>query len=156
MVTSSYPQDPRVDTSGATKYSWYLILYQRKELKGQYFDELTLGYEREVFTGTKAGARLSTGTSARPSIGGTSMARVLRYGNPGFRSNEEYPKARREYASIELTVERVDPSGLSFMAAYTLSRTYGNYRVSPARHTTRTRGVSQSGPIRLRSFSTRT
>jgi hypothetical protein len=49
------------------------------------------------------------------------------YGNPGSYPLEEYPEAKREYTSLELTLEQNNPTGFSFQFSYVLSRNYGNY-----------------------------
>jgi hypothetical protein len=131
-----YLQDPRVNKGDPV----YVVRFggngiaNIKDLEGQYYDEFTLGYERALTSFLKAGARVvyrnlgdavTSGMRNLPSP--PSLASSSVYGNPGSYPLEEYPRAKREYASLELTLEQNDPTGLSLQVSYVLSRNYGNY-----------------------------
>jgi hypothetical protein len=126
-----YPRDPRVDTSGmAPPPAGYVVtpFGNVRDLKGQYYDEVTLGYEREIGTGMKAGVRLMYRRLGEAIEDGySSTAGRFVYGNPGSGLLAEFPQATREYKALELSLERSDPSGLTFQLSYVLSRNYGNY-----------------------------
>ena len=123
----SYDHDPRVDSTGGSRSPDYAgHMSNVSDLEGQYFDEVTLGYESSIGPGMKAGARLiyrNLGQAINAGIVNGSWT----YGNPGSPPMEVYPKATREYKGLELTLERNDPTGLSFQASYVLSRNYGDY-----------------------------
>ncbi len=125
----SYPQDPRVDTTGAVTYPGvYGFFGNVPDLEGQFYDEVTLGYENEIFRGLWLGIR---GTYRNLGQGiedgwSTKYSRYV-YGNPGSPPLEEYPKLKRQYTSLELSAEWADPTGLSLQASYSLSRNYGNF-----------------------------
>jgi len=129
MRQVSYNHDPRIDTTGGNLDGDYQgHMTNVKDLSGQYFDEVTLGYESMIGSSLKAGARLvyrKLGQAVNTGKDTTNAAFV--YGNPGSPPLEMYPKASREYKAVELTLERNDPTGLSFQASYVLSRNYGNY-----------------------------
>jgi len=124
-----YTHDPRIDTSGATSGPNLFSFYGHVPgLKGQYYDEITLGYEREIVSLIKASARLVYRTLGQAVEDGYSTkASRLVYGNPGSPPMDEYPRATRKYLATELALEYASPSGLSFQVSYVLSRNYGNY-----------------------------
>lgn len=127
LYAVSYDHDPRVDSTGGSRSPDFAGHASNiKDLKGQYFDEVTLGYESTIGPGLKAGARLiyrNLGQAINAGI----VNGTWTYGNPGSPPMEIYPKATREYKALELTLERNDPTGLSFQASYVLSRNYGDY-----------------------------
>jgi hypothetical protein len=97
-------------------------------MEGQYFDEFTLGYERQVGLNAKLGVR--------------GIYRILRqgvedcwstqdnnyiFGNPGYGLLSEFPRMKRQYHALELSYQQTMGEHLSFLASYVLSRTYGNY-----------------------------
>jgi len=123
-----YPQDPRVDTSGAIAGYGTSYYGDVSNLKGQYYDEITIGYEREVASRLKAGARLvfrQLGEAIEDGYSSSAGRNV--YGNPGTSPLDAYPKASRVYKALEVTLERYDPAGFTFQVSYVLSRNYGNY-----------------------------
>ncbi len=130
-----YPNDPRVDTTGAMylgNFAGYVV--NVPDVKGQYFDEYTLGYERLLSKEIKVGIRgiyrrLGQGIED----GVLSEADQLKYnstqlyGNPGSGALSRLPKMKREYKAVELTLEHLSPSGIDFFISYVLSRNKGNY-----------------------------
>jgi Carboxypeptidase regulatory-like domain/TonB-dependent Receptor Plug Domain len=105
--------------------SWF-----EKDLKGEHFDELTLGYERQVTNNFKLGVRGVYRTireiiqNADDPITGAGQALN---GNPGRGLLSFLPKPKREYTALELTLQKSGGQRLNFLASYVLSRTYGNY-----------------------------
>jgi len=95
-------------------------------LQGEHFDELTLGYER-VFEGEfKVGVRGIYRTLRQAYTNGNCHGEFI-YANPGEGDLGCLPKAERDYAALELSVERTAGSRLTFAGSYVLSRTHGNY-----------------------------
>jgi hypothetical protein len=97
-------------------------------LEGQYHDEISLGYERQVRPGTKISARgiyrwlgqaLENGLN--PETG------EFEFNNPGKGGLSAYPEARREYTALELSLHKTGGDRFTVLASYVLSRTYGNY-----------------------------
>jgi hypothetical protein len=124
-----YAQDPRVDTAGAVYYPGVISFVGNvRGLEGQYYDEVTLGYENEISPGLRIGIRGSYRNLGQGIEDAWSNEESqMHYGNPGSPPLEKWPKVKRQYASLELTVDRVDPVGVSFQASYLLSRNDGNY-----------------------------
>jgi len=124
-----YDHDPRIDPSGG--YGFEIINSIQSEiegLKGQYYDEYSLGYERQLFNNFKLG------------IGG--VYRTLReglenafhpdtgeavFGNPGKGNLIAFPRMKRQYTALEITLQKMADKNFSFLASYVLSRNYGNY-----------------------------
>jgi hypothetical protein len=137
-----WDHDPRVDDSGGDGGTFQSSISEGTEgVSGQYYDELILGYERQIGDRLKLGARGMLRTLRRAVNGGSVMIvpvpdtgmedweygpEVL--GNPGFGSLNQYPEARRDYAALALTAEQTIGSGLMLVGSYVLSRAYGNYQ----------------------------
>ena len=122
------PLDPASECEGGPSQS--TISGATEGLVGQHFDELTLGYERQVGQDLKVGVR-GVYRSLRRAIedGGVGLdydEYVL--GNPGYGVLDEYPLASREYTALELTAEKTVGRGLMLVGSYVLSRTRGNYQ----------------------------
>jgi hypothetical protein len=101
-----------------------------KNLRGEHFDEFTLGYERQVKDRFKFGIR-GIYRTVRQIIQNaddpeTGAAQVLT-GNPGRGILSFLPKAKREYTALEITLEKFGGQRFNFLASYILSRNYGNY-----------------------------
>jgi hypothetical protein len=100
-----------------------------QDLKGQYYDEVTLGYERLLATDLKVTAR-GIYRTLREIINDCVVdpsTSAGYYGNPGSGVLSMFPKPRREYLALELTLERSWSSRLNFAVSYVLSRNYGNF-----------------------------
>jgi len=137
-----WDHDPRIDPSGGeggTEQS--TISAGTAGLSGQYYDELTLGYERQLGERLKLGARgvlrtlrkaVNGGIDYRaakdPDTGDYYWAEFGVIGNPGYGVLSGYPRASREYAAFMLSAEQTVGSGLMLVGSYVLSRTYGNYQ----------------------------
>ena len=98
-------------------------------LKGQHFDELTLGYDRQIGSSVKLGARGVYRTLRRAIEDGTVDEEGAEWllGNPGYGPLADYPSASRKYLALELTAEKTIGTGLMLVGSYVLSRTQGNY-----------------------------
>jgi hypothetical protein len=125
-----YDHDPRIDPSGGqtTGEGFGSTQQPSQDLKGQYFDEFTLGYEGTVGREFRVGVR--------------GMYRTLRWaiedafnpatdqfevGNPGRGNLASVPRARHTYSALVFTFEKPVRGRLGFLASYVLARTRGNY-----------------------------
>ncbi len=125
-----FDHDPRTNNSvGDTSYSsLHTIISEVAGLKGQYYDEFNLGYERLLGWNIRAGIQ-AVYRSLREAIDDvwlTSENR-LQFGNPGSGILSAWPKAQRNYSALVLTIERSGDEHFNFIASYVLSRNYGNY-----------------------------
>jgi Carboxypeptidase regulatory-like domain len=132
---TNYPNDPRADNSGSIS-SGNLTGYLTNvpDLKGQYFDEFTVGYERLLSSEFKFGIRgiyrwlgqgIEDGVVSEADQEKYGSVQV--YGNPGSGALDMLPKMKRKYTAIELTLQRFAATGFNFLASYVLSRNWGNY-----------------------------
>jgi len=127
FVTATWDHDPRIDPSGGdTTTSMTGIQPKIDGMQGLYFDEFTLGYERQVGTGAKVGVRgiyrmLGQGLEDADTPHGWI------FDNPGSRYLSGYPRVKRDYTALELTYEQTVLNRFQWRASYVLSRTYGNY-----------------------------
>jgi hypothetical protein len=123
-----YPQDPRGDTTGAVPHVLPAGgVQQVPGLRGEYYDEVTLGYERLLGAGFKAGIHgtyrvLRSVIEDTQIFGDTDVV-----GNPGHGRLSEFPMPNHKYRAIELTVERAARGPLYLRASYVISRNSGNY-----------------------------
>jgi len=126
----AFDHDPRIDPSGADTVDASTSSSVQKEtsLKGQGFDEYTLGYERQVGGRAKVGLRgiyrtllwgIEDGFDDVLGGGG--------FGNPGRGIMSMFPRMKRDYTALEVTYQQEVLDRLSMLASYVLSRTYGNY-----------------------------
>ncbi len=131
LTEVQFDHDPRADTSnGDTLRSFTCCDPDRvfdRDLDGQYFDEVTLGYERAVGRDLRAGLRgvyrtyRSVVEDAPDPVTGE-----LRIGNPGRGLLAAVPEPRHTYAALVFTFEK--PEGrFTFLGSYVLSSTRGNY-----------------------------
>ena len=125
-----FPQDPLVDSTNGVLLSQFDIsaVPLTPDLRGQYFDQFTLGYERRVGRAIKVGMH-GTRRVLRWAIedGVAPGDSVYRMGNPGRGPLATMPRARQRYQALVLTVERSTPGRLYLLASYVLSRNEGNY-----------------------------
>lgn len=132
---SSYPNDPRIDTSGMSRSNNFNPFIKNVPgVKGQYYDEFTLGYERIIFTNIKAGVSGVYRTLGQGvEDGAVSAENQIKYGsrdvygNPGSGVLSSLPKMKREYTALEIILERCSSSGFIFLLSYVLSKNWGNY-----------------------------
>jgi len=122
-----YDQDPRVGGfSGDTLQNAGSQIPDETFLRGQHYDEISLGYERMLDQNLKVGIQ-GTYRTFREAINVGIVQGVLHMGNPGRGILSDFPKPRRDYAALALIVERVGSDHFNFLASYVLSRNYGNY-----------------------------
>jgi hypothetical protein len=98
------------------------------DIKGQHYDEFSLGYERALGGETKAGVRgiyrVLREVNEDGAIPGTGE---LWWGNPGRGELRDLPKPRREYSAVEVSWQYAPKGRTVLLASYVLSRTWGNY-----------------------------
>ena len=129
----AYPRNPVVDSSGRISTATYTFAGYPfdPDMKGQHYDELTLGYERRIGTEYRASVR-ATRRELRWVIedainaGGTIDAFEWNLGNPGRGLLSHVPRARRRYTGFAFEAGRTG-GAVRYLASYTLSWTRGNY-----------------------------
>lgn len=129
LLLIGYPQNPLVSTAGADTFAIAVGGAPRVNgLHGQSFDEVTLGYERQVGRLFKIGAR-GIHRRLRWAIEDGYDPAQDRFvvGNPGLGGLATFPRANRKYTGLELTLERLAGADFTFLASYVLSRSSGNY-----------------------------
>lgn len=125
-----YNQDPRVDTAGRIVYPD--SVRAAEHLRGQHYDEFTLGYERAVGAGVILRARgvyrvLREILTTADSLIVDPNSPITLGANPGRAPLAFLPRPNGSYEALELTARKLDGSRLSFLLSYVLSRHYGNY-----------------------------
>jgi hypothetical protein len=129
-LTLQFDHDPRLDASGGdTLFSLADPQAEpRRDLKGQHFDEFTLGYEGSLGRQLRGGVRgilrrlrWAVDDAFNPDAG------VYQLGNPGRGDLAFVPRARRNYSALVLTLETPRGHRFDFLASYVLSRSWGNY-----------------------------
>ncbi len=123
-----YDHDPRLNPAGGDTLDISIGLHPEvKDLKGQHFDEFILGYEQTLGSRLKVGLKGIHRTQREVIEDGLDPETdVFEIGNPGRGALSFFPKLKRNYIAIELTAEKTGGRA-SYLAAYTLSRNYGNY-----------------------------
>lgn len=124
-----YDHDPRLDPSGGdTNFVFSPVSQARRDLRGQSFDEFSLGWEGTVGPGLRAGVRgvvrrlrWALEDAMNPETG------EFELGNPGRDDLAFLPRARRTYRALVLTLEKPAGGRFGFLASYVLSRSRGNY-----------------------------
>ncbi len=129
-----YGHNPLEDPSGGV----VLPLFRKpgdnifdEGLKGQYFDEFTLGYERQISNDFKVGARVVHRTLREIVENGddpnTPFHDQTILGNPGRGLLSHIaPRPQRDYTALEITLEKSAGDKVHFLTSYVLSRSYGN------------------------------
>lgn len=124
-----YDHNPLIDPSGGDTTSFLGSIIPRiPDLKGEYFDSYTLGYESEIFhylkltlTGTYRHLLQVVEDGVDPNTGDIVI------GNPGSSNMSFFPELYHIYKSIEITFQKLHKDNFDFMISYVLSRNYGNY-----------------------------
>ncbi len=125
-----YSEDPRSGTAVPDSVDAFPagIHPEVAGMKGQYYDEFSVGYERQVAKHAKVGVTgLYRMLGAGVEDGFSSEAGDFTYDNPGSRLLAEFPEMKRNYKALVLTVERAGAEHLSLLASYVLSNNEGNY-----------------------------
>ena len=129
-VRTFYPQDPRADLSGADTVQNLLAggVVRVPGLRGEYLDEVSLGYERRlgraIWVGVHGTYRVLRAAIEDTQIFGDTDV----VGNPGRGRLRDFPMPDHKYRSIDLTVQYAGPGPLRLSGSYVLSRNTGNYR----------------------------
>jgi hypothetical protein len=115
-----YDHDPRISReNGVIQES--TVHSNNQEVSGlvdQFYDDYSLGYERTI------------GENFLISIQGvyrTLREAISSMSNPGKGTVAEWPRPKRNYTALILTIERKGDEHFNFLASYVLSRDYGNY-----------------------------
>lgn len=130
---TTFPQNPLVDSTGGNGFEFTLAGYPvDPAMVGQHHDEVTVGYQRLLGTALLLGIRgfwrrmrwvIEDGV-----LPGSTPAEPLKFlGNPGRGALAFMPRATRNYAALELSLERSGASPLQYQFSYVLSRNHGNY-----------------------------
>ncbi len=128
-----YKQDPLINKSGAdTAYTSQAIFSEVNNLKGQYFDEFNLGYERLLgknihFTIQGTYRKLLEAIDNGYVYDEVNNQWVLIWGNLGLGMLNSFPRPKRDYKALIFTIEQHNQEHFNFQASYVISRNYGNY-----------------------------
>ncbi len=126
-----YNHDPRTDPTGGRPVVNVVSTIQPEieGMRGQAYDEFTLGYEREIVPGLVGGVRgvYRTLLDAIEDAEAPTGSKELILGNPGRTPLSSYPRPERTYAGLEFTVRRAPEANPWFLFSYVLSRAAGNY-----------------------------
>ncbi|MEO8398940.1 MAG: hypothetical protein ABI550_03895, partial [Ignavibacteriaceae bacterium] len=124
-----YNHDPRLDPSGGvTQYSQSSAQSEIQGLKGQYYDEINLGYQKLLSENLKisiTGVYRTLGEAVEEVYLFAENRNTL--GNPGSGELSYLPKAQRDYKALVLAIQGHGGDHFNFISSYTLSRNYGNY-----------------------------
>ncbi len=128
--TVHYRQDPRVSRTGGDTISAGSATFAKgiEGLHGQYYDEVSLGFERAIH-GTIKLRLEGLYRTLRQAIDDAYVASTGTWqgGNPGLGPLAEWPRVKREYTALVVSLEQNGDPHFNFLASYVLSRNYGNY-----------------------------
>ncbi|MCK6619058.1 MAG: TonB-dependent receptor [Calditrichaceae bacterium] len=96
-------------------------------LRGQYFDELSLGYERQIDQQFKFAIKGIYRNLGEAVDDGFCPEAGFVTGNPGRGNLSCLPRFTRQYTALELTLEKFNSRKLNFTISYVLSKNHGNY-----------------------------
>lgn len=125
-----FDHDPRINSAGGDTVlnNPYVIRPEVEGLRGQFYDEFSLGYEILVDWNTRLSIQgLYRTLQEAIDDAYISSAHRYQYGNPGSEILSEWPEAQRDYAALIISIERRLDERFNFLASYVLSRDYGNY-----------------------------
>jgi hypothetical protein len=122
-----YDHDPRINPAGGDT-TFFAGMQSEIDMEGEYYDEFSLGYEREIVSGSRIGVRGIYRTLGQAIEDGIDLeAGIYVLGNPGRGPLSDFPEARREHKSLEFYYQKSGGDRFHFLTSYALSRTYGNY-----------------------------
>jgi hypothetical protein len=123
-----YTENPVNNPSAPGDTVWVAPLdLAAEDLKGQHFDEFTLGYERRIGRTWRAGIS-GIHREQREVVDDAEVeSGAWQRGNPGRGALDFIPDPIRRYSALELTAGKAVPGNYSLGASYVLSRSYGNY-----------------------------
>jgi hypothetical protein len=120
--------NPYEGTAGCDITSAMGRVQPRIDMGGQYYDEVTAGYERLVMPDAKVGMRaIHRRLGASIEDGENPQTGVFWFGNPGEGPLRDFPHAMREYSAVEVSFQYAPIGQATLLASYVLSRSYGNY-----------------------------
>jgi hypothetical protein len=126
-----FPQDPRVDTTGATTLLATTTaggFPADGTLRGETADEWAIGYDRRLDSGLALSVRAVRRAHRDAVQVGRSLEGVTLWGNLGRGALAHFPRPKRTYHALELSLERAAGARSPWLRmAYVLSRTHGNY-----------------------------
>lgn len=126
-----FPRDPRVDTTGGSMaYAIPTIggFPADGTLRGETADEWAIGYDRQLSLRLALSVRAVRRAHRDAVQVGNDITGQPTWGNPGHGALAHFPRPRRTYHALELTVERAPGTGSPWLRlSYVLSRTRGNY-----------------------------
>jgi len=125
-----YMDDPRYGSPQPDTiwYQPFMIEPEIPGLRGQYYDEFTLGYERRIGDNiliNLQGIYRALGEAIED--GYVSSDGRFRIGNPARGILSDFPEAQRDYTALVISVQQRSSGPFNFLASYVLSRNYGNY-----------------------------
>lgn len=118
----AYDHNPLIDPSGADTTQISSLSQEVKDVRGEHFDEFTLGYEREVRRLFEFGVRATYRTLREVVDDAYGLV-----GNPGRGRLDFTPRPKRDYTALEITLQKGRGGKALVLASYVLSRNYGNY-----------------------------
>jgi hypothetical protein len=122
---SGDPRDPNVPVD--TQFVFIDHVTKMDDLNGEYFDEVSLGYEAVVAGRLRLLAR-GVHRVLRDAWGvGFDSEGNWAAGNLGKGDLSYMPLPQRKYSALELTAEHRGGTPLYFLVSYVLSRSHGNY-----------------------------
>jgi hypothetical protein len=130
LSSCTYDHDPRVDPTGGACYDFLLPVQDEvPDLRGNYYDEYTLGYQARVAAQHRVGILATYRTLGDVLEDGVvSRTGQLTWGNPGRGAlAEDFPRPVRIYEALQLTASGQLGGRSGYLASYVLSRTHGNY-----------------------------
>jgi hypothetical protein len=129
FVFTRYHHDPRVDSTGGAIVLSQAIgdITETPGLKGEYYDEGTVGYERDLRGGLRFSARFITRAVRNVIEDSYTADGTYVVGNPGFGTLDSFPRPIHTYRALELTLEHSGGAHLDFRVSYVLSQNRGNY-----------------------------
>jgi hypothetical protein len=128
--SAAYDHDPRSDPSGADTIANASGAIQPRVagLQGQFFDEFTLGYERQIGPRAKVALRGVQRILRQGIEDGLDLeAGAFALGNPGRGALSAFDPMTRRYSALEASCQGQVGDRTSFLASYVLSRNWGNY-----------------------------
>jgi len=127
----AYNQDPRVSQAPGRPLVSVVSGIQPEidGMRGQSFDEFTLGYERQIAGEFVAGIRgvYRSLNDAIEDAEDPPGSKQLTLANPGRPPLAAFPAPERTYGALELTIKRRAEANPWFLCSYVLSRSAGNY-----------------------------
>ncbi len=128
--TASYDHDPRLDPTGRRLLRRWVRHYpETPGLRGNYFDEYSLGYELQLGERHRGGIRALYRTlgDAVEDANGQGRRDIRSGGIRAAGTCRTIPNRRRIYEALELTVQGRPTDRSGYFASYVYSENRGNY-----------------------------